>query len=242
MERERKTNVNIPFMCTVTKDGLSRNLDVIETTGYKNLENDVKNQCDIFLSKGKTFTPAKVKNKDVNAVLTFDVIFRCDKKQNIKDIGDYFVNSSIDTVMIKDLATNIFYKNVITKKDSTLRVNWNILPKEESNSVIENATADIPASFGKGNLELAEWWTQNVKYPTTAREQDIQGSVVVKFIIETDGSISDARILKSADPLLDEECLRVVNDLPRKWTPAIKNGKKCGVTLHCLLHSDYSNT
>ena len=64
-----------------------------------------------------------------------------------------------------------------------------------------------------------------IRYPPEARMKGIQGEVVVTFVVELDGEISDIRLVQKAHPLLDEETLRVVNLHPSGWTPAIKDGK-----------------
>lgn len=110
MDRERKTNLTLPMLITITKNGQAKDLDFLEKAGYWDIENEVITKGDDFFSPDKTFTPASVKGRDVNAILAFDVIFKCDLKKNIKTIGDYIVNSSIDTIMINDLETNALYK------------------------------------------------------------------------------------------------------------------------------------
>jgi protein TonB len=64
----------------------------------------------------------------------------------------------------------------------------------------------------------------NIQYPQKAIEQNIQGKVLVKFVVEKDGTVSYAEIKKGVDPLLDKEALRVVRSMP-KWEPAYKKGK-----------------
>lgn len=64
---------------------------------------------------------------------------------------------------------------------------------------------------------------QMIKYPVVAQENGIQGRVTVKFTIDTDGVVNDAKILKGVDPYLDKEALRVIKSSP-KWLPAKQNG------------------
>ena len=68
------------------------------------------------------------------------------------------------------------------------------------------------------NGDLNEWLSRHLKYPAMARENNIQGRVYVTFIVEKDGSITNVEILRSADPVLDAEALRVVKSMP-KWEP-----------------------
>lgn len=80
--------------------------------------------------------------------------------------------------------------------------------------------------FPGGDLELRKFIAQSVKYPISAQEKKIQGKVFITFIVEKDGSIGDAKIVRSVDPALDQEALRVVKSLP-KWKP----GKQKGATV-----------
>lgn len=76
-----------------------------------------------------------------------------------------------------------------------------------------------PAQF------LQRWVYQYLRYPQSAVEEGVQGRVVVDFIIDKDGKVTDARVIRSVDPRLDEEALRVVNASP-KWRPGRVNGEK----------------
>ena len=78
--------------------------------------------------------------------------------------------------------------------------------------------------FPGGPAALMQFLSQSVKYPKEAFEQGIQGRVIATFVVEKDGSISEARIVKSVDPALDTEALRVVNAMPN-WTPGMQSGE-----------------
>ena len=71
---------------------------------------------------------------------------------------------------------------------------------------------------------LYEFLTQSIQYPEEARKKSIQGRVIVTFVVEKDGSITNARVVKTLDPLLDAEALRVINVMP-KWNPGKQNGE-----------------
>lgn len=78
------------------------------------------------------------------------------------------------------------------------------------------------------NSSVQQWIAKNVKYPREAREKNIEGKVYVQFIIEKDGSTSNAKIIRGIDPLLDNEALRVVNEMP-KWKPGKQRGQEVRV-------------
>ena len=79
-------------------------------------------------------------------------------------------------------------------------------------------------SFPGGASKLASYLSNEVEYPYEAYNQKIQGRVIVTFVVERDGSISDAQVVQSVYPSLDEEALRVVNNMP-KWIPGMQKGK-----------------
>ena len=74
-----------------------------------------------------------------------------------------------------------------------------------------------------GDAALMGYLRDNIHYPTVAAENGVQGRVVVGFVVERDGSITDVNILRSVDPSLDREAMRVVKSMPR-WTPGKQNG------------------
>lgn len=74
-----------------------------------------------------------------------------------------------------------------------------------------------------GDGALMGYLRDNIHYPTVAAENGVQGRVVVGFVVERDGSITDVKILRGVDPSLDREAMRVVKNMP-KWTPGKQNG------------------
>lgn len=77
--------------------------------------------------------------------------------------------------------------------------------------------------FPGGDAALMGYLRDNMHYPTVAAENGVQGRVVVGFVVERDGSITDVNVLRSVDPSLDREAMRVVKAMP-KWTPGKQNG------------------
>ena len=77
--------------------------------------------------------------------------------------------------------------------------------------------------FPGGTQALMQFLKDNVQYPPECEEICIQGRVILTFVVERDGSITQAKVAKSLDPLLDAEALRVVNAMP-KWIPGRQNG------------------
>ena len=92
-------------------------------------------------------------------------------------------------------------------------------PKEEEIFV----AVEQPAEFPGGQAALMKWLSNNIRYPEAAQQNDIQGRVVVKFVVEKDGTVGHAEIARGVDKDLDREALRVVNKMP-KWQPGKNNG------------------
>lgn len=80
--------------------------------------------------------------------------------------------------------------------------------------------------FPGGMTEFMKWLTKNLKYPESARRQNQQGTVVISFIVNTDGSTSEIRVVRPRHPDLDREAVRVVRMMP-KWKPGEDHGKVC---------------
>jgi TonB family protein len=78
--------------------------------------------------------------------------------------------------------------------------------------------------FPGGPSALMQFLSQNVKYPAEAHKAGVQGRVIASFVVEKDGSISEARIARSVHPSLDAEALRVIGSMPN-WMPGKQNGE-----------------
>jgi protein TonB len=94
-------------------------------------------------------------------------------------------------------------------------------PKEEETKVFD-VVEEMP-QFPGGQAALLEYLSKNIKYPVVAEENGVQGRVIVTFVVERDGSITDVKVVKSVDPSLDKEAARVVKSMP-KWQPGKQNG------------------
>lgn len=94
-------------------------------------------------------------------------------------------------------------------------------PEEQT---IFEVVEQMPEFPNGGMAGLMQFLSKNIKYPTIAQENGIQGRVTVQFVVNKDGSIVDAKVLRGVDPYLDKEALRVVNSMP-KWKPGMQRGK-----------------
>ena len=95
-------------------------------------------------------------------------------------------------------------------------------PVKEEETKVFDVVEQMP-SFPGGPSALMQYLSSNIKYPVVAEENGVQGRVVCTFVVERDGSITDVRVVKSVDPSLDKEAVRVVKGMP-KWIPGKQNG------------------
>lgn len=113
---------------------------------------------------------------------------------------------------------------VRTHKDEIIVEEKKPEPKKEE---IFTAVEQMP-QFPGGEAELMKYVTNHIKYPTMAAENNIQGRVVVKFVVKKDGSVGEVQVLRGKDPDLDKEAVRVVRTLP-KFIPGKMNGQAVSV-------------
>ena len=107
------------------------------------------------------------------------------------------------------LTTVLAQKTVVSQKDQ----------KEEPFNVVE----DMPA-FPGGMEAMMAFLIENVKYPADAKKQKVDGRVLVNFVVEKDGSITEIKVPKPGFPSLDAEAIRVVKAMP-KWKPGYQRGQ-----------------
>ena len=98
--------------------------------------------------------------------------------------------------------------------------------KQEEDEVFQ--VVEEQPMYSGGMQELMKYLQKEMKYPKEAQDKGIQGRVIVQFVVNKDGSICEANVVKSVDPLLDAEALRVINAMPH-WTPGKQRGQAVNV-------------
>ena len=162
--------------------------------------------------------------------------------ENVETVdGDVEYRSPVDTVIVKKDPATIKKRTAPFKAQSpkqeeedsaaceeVLKCGEVIVeptPPPEDSSELFGVVEQMPV-FQGGYQKLLEYLLENIQYPEECKASDIEGRVIVTFVVEKDGSISDAKVVKSVNPLLDEEAVRVVSAMP-KWLP----GKQMGVAV-----------
>ena len=96
--------------------------------------------------------------------------------------------------------------------------------EEPEEQEIFQVVEQMPEYPDGGMAGLMKYLSGAIRYPAIAAENGVQGRVTVQFVVNRDGSIVDAQVLRGVDPYLDKEALRVINSMP-KWKPGMQRGK-----------------
>ena len=104
---------------------------------------------------------------------------------------------------------------------STVSAQKTVVSKK--NQKVFDVVEQMP-EFPGGMEALVKYMAENMKYPEDAKKQQVEGRVLVQFIVETDGSVSNTEVLMRVFPSLDAEAVRVISGMP-KWIPGKQNGK-----------------
>lgn len=135
---------------------------------------------------------------------------------------------------VKDTSTALGSVNFDQGTDdlNIVREHKNEVIVEEKHEVVEETkvftSVEQMPQFPGGEAELLKWISTHIKYPAIAMENNVQGKVVVQFVVTRDGSIGEVKIARGKDPDLDKEAMRVVKTLP-KFIPGKMNGQAVNV-------------
>jgi len=138
------------------------------------------------------------------------------EENQVKDQADLDEKVAVG---VKDQEGTKDRTDVAIRNDISVNTNESEEKKEVAQKIFD-VVEQQPAFPGNLNQFLRD----NIHYPTVAQENGIQGKVIVQFVVEANGSISDVRVVRSVDPSLDKEAVRVVKSMP-KWSPGKQNGQ-----------------
>jgi len=140
-----------------------------------------------------------------------------------------YIGMSTVTMSVKDCLKKADQTIVLTESDTKKDVKvvasapQTVVSDDQTFSVVEQMP-EYPGGMRAG----LEFMARNLRYPTKAREAGKQGRVIVQFVVRKDGSLSDFKVLRSVDPWLDAEAIRVISTMP-KWKPGMQEGKPVSV-------------
>ena len=133
-----------------------------------------------------------------------------------------------DDIKVNDNILNL-------EDDSNLGVEIQDYVEEVKEEVVEEETIPFqlveekPKFQGGDANDFSKWVNQRLVYPEVAKENGVQGRVMLQFTVGTDGSVSGVKVIRGVDPSLDKEAVRVVSQSP-KWTPGKQRDRKVKVT------------
>lgn len=158
-----------------------------------------------------------------------------DQKKTEELIEKTFGRVPLDQMSVQDklLFNRLNVRSVnIQKNGDDINLSANkIILSDPAQSPSENqifAVVEKMPEYVGGFPELGNFLSQNLKYPAEAREKKAQGTVFVEFVVQADGTIDMAKVLKGPGLGMDEEALRVVKSMP-KWTPGMQSGRTVAV-------------
>ncbi len=125
-----------------------------------------------------------------------------------------------------DIDDELFIDDVEARADTRIDFTQMVFDDEQEAEEAEVffIVEDMPDFQGGGQDAFRRYIAENLRYPQIAAENGIQGRVFVQFVVNADGSVSDATVVRGVDPSLDREALRVVMSSP-KWTPGRQRGQ-----------------
>jgi TonB family protein len=110
---------------------------------------------------------------------------------------------------------------IIVRQDTVIPTNIN---GNENDTTYSFYVLEQKPEFKGGIGGLMKWIAEHTNYPKEAKKKGITGKVFVQFVIERDGSVSNVKLARKVNPLLDEEAVRVIKMMP-KWKPGKQRGK-----------------
>ena len=134
-----------------------------------------------------------------------------------------------ETLTIVEDDADVEETTIATSEETNQAVEIKYVPvaveeEEPEEQTIFEVVEQMPEFPNGGMAGLMKYLSQNIKYPTIAQENGTQGRVTVQFVVNREGSIVDAKVLRGVDPYLDKEAIRVISSMP-KWKPGMQRGK-----------------
>ncbi len=144
---------------------------------------------------------------------------------NLPDSADYYINGTkqTDRSEINRIPSESI-SSITVSKDSGTTAIFIETDKNNSKKPVPIKALDSQPEFPGGITNLVKYLQNNLRYPASALKSKTEGKVVVRFIVDTNGKMSESEIIRSVSPELDAEALRVLSEMP-DWTPGMLDGK-----------------
>ena len=221
----------LPCFCLAQKQGSNANdyRFIIDQTPYLKMQfpkrNDIPKDGKVFyaLSYDKTSGTAFIYNEYVcgyyNVPDFMETGFESGAN-NLQGKNPSEYNKRVEAIMN---SISIYWQRKDSLKSAQLKKSPVQAKLAAGESDIYDVVEEMP-TFQGGMAALMGYLQRSIKYPPVAEENAIQGRVVCNFIVEPDGSITGVRVVKSVDPSLDREAVRVIGEMP-KWNPGKHKGE-----------------
>ena len=133
------------------------------------------------------------------------------------------VSNELSAAKVTDLAEIVKEKTVESVPQDTVKADG----LQGKNSTVYDMVEQAPA-FPGGPQAMMQFIKDNLQYPQIAKENGIQGRVILQFVVDETGKVTDPKVIRSIDPSLDTEAIRLVLSMPR-WIPGMQDGKAVAV-------------
>lgn len=138
--------------------------------------------------------------------------------------GGYGIAAAQDVATVD---TRTSATQVVEKQNKVKQAKVVTLQTAKDGQTVEENPDKWP-DFPSGQKKLFKWLSANIKYPKEAQANKEQGRVIVRFVIDKDGKVTDAKVVRSISPSLNKEALRLIEAMPR-WKPGEKDGQPVAV-------------
>lgn len=179
----------------------------------------------------KTCTDSDKEEPNKKASQRTEKVAKTDKRENVVSMTENVSSEETPRVVSEELpadsSTNVEQATVLQTSEEPVSGDLTEAEEATAEQTVYDVVEQMP-EFPGGNAKLKNYLEDHLQYPKVAQENGTQGRVIVQFVVNTDGSISDAQVARSLDTYCDEEALRLINNMPR-WTPGQTGGKNVRV-------------
>ena len=209
----------------VTNDLLANAANRTITIGFGDTDQTIISEGETFMAEGTVYDNDEEKPTPVIGAVVKNV--RTQKSVVTDKEGRFSIEATAGDQVVVSYAGYEPFALGVSKAFSDDGSKY-IVPLRHVNTGKTFDVVEEMPQFPGGPSKLFEFLAKNVNYPTEAEKANIQGRVIATFVVEKDGSISNVKVVKSVDPLLDAEAVRVINAMPN-WLPGKQNGKEVRV-------------
>ena len=209
----------------VTNDLLANAANRTITIGFGDTDQTIISEGETFMAEGTVYDNDEEKPTPVIGAVVKNV--RTQKSVVTDKEGRFSIEATAgDQVVVSYAGYEPFALGV--SKVFSDNGNKYIVPLRHVNTGKTFDVVEEMPQFPGGPAALFEFLSKNIQYPKDAEKAKLQGRVIVTFVVKKDGSITDAKVVKSVAPSLDAEALRVINAMPN-WTPGKQGGQPVNV-------------